>query len=111
MEISRAVDRLIASAPALLAATTTKERDEISNRMRPEADRLIISLNEVARAGTAGEATITIQTLVNSLRSNLAQLENLVGLRVETREHLAALLQALFQANKEAERLFAPWIE
>ena len=37
MEISRAADRLIASAPALLAATTTKERDEISNRMRPEA--------------------------------------------------------------------------
>ena len=111
MEISRAVDRLIASAPALLAAATTKEREEISNRMRPEADRLIISLNEVARAGTAGEATITIQTLVNSLRSNLAQLENLVGLRLETREHLAALLQALFQANKEAERLFAPWIE
>ena len=40
MEISRAADRLIASAPALLAATTTRERDEISNRMRPELDRL-----------------------------------------------------------------------
>src|SRR3954469_21185181 len=36
MEISRAADRLISSASALLAATTTKERDEISNRMRPE---------------------------------------------------------------------------
>src|ERR1700675_1609277 len=29
LEISRAADRLIASAPALLAATTTKERDEV----------------------------------------------------------------------------------
>ena len=31
MGISRAVDRLIASAPALLAATTAREHDEISN--------------------------------------------------------------------------------
>src|SRR5215470_10715848 len=44
MEISRAADRLIASAPALLAATTAKERDEISQRMRPEVDRLITGL-------------------------------------------------------------------
>ena len=111
MEISRAVDRLIASAPALLAATTTKERDEVSNRMRPEVDRLITGLNEVARAGTAGEAAIAIQSLVASLRSNLAELENLVGLRLKTREGLAGLLQALFQANQEAQRLFAPWLQ
>src|SRR5438874_3643035 len=89
MEISRAADRLIASAPALLAATTTKEHDEISNRMRPEVDRLIIGLNDIVRFGTAGEAPITIQLLVASLRSNLAELENLVGLRLETRERLA----------------------
>src|SRR5436309_1353253 len=94
MEISRAADRLIASAPALLAATTTKEYDEISNRMRPEVDRLIIGLTDVGRFGTAGEAAIAIQMLVASLRSNLAEVENLVGLRVETKERLAGLLQA-----------------
>src|SRR6516225_867957 len=77
MEISRAADRLIASAPALLAATTTKERDEISNRMRPEVDRLTVGLMEIERAGIAGEATITIQVLVSSLQSSLEQLENL----------------------------------
>ena len=111
MEISRAADRLIASAPALLAATTTKERDEISNRMRPEVDRLITGLVDVERGGTAGEAAITIQLLVSSLRSNLAELENLVGLRLETRERLAGLLQSAFQANQEAQRLFAPWLQ
>ena len=111
MEISRAIDRLIASTPALLATTTTKERDEVSMRMRPEVDRLIISLNEVSRAGAAGTATITVQTLVAALRSNLAELENIVGQRLKTKEQLAALLQTLFQANKEAERLFAPWLE
>jgi signal transduction histidine kinase len=111
MEVSRAADRLIASASALLAATTTKERDEISNWMRPEVDRLIIGLNEVGRAGTAGDAAITVQLLVASLRSNLAELENLVGLRLKTRERLAGLLQSMFQANQETQRLFAPWFQ
>jgi signal transduction histidine kinase len=111
MEISRAADRLIASAPALLAATTTKEHDEVSNRMRPEVDRLIVGLIDVGRGGAASEAAIAVQLLVASLRSNLAELENLVGLRLKTRERLASLLQAAFQANQEAQRLFAPWLQ
>ena len=111
LAVSRAADRLIASAPALLAANTTRERDEISNRMRPEVDRLIIGLNDVLRAGTAGESAATIQSLVASLRSNLAELENLVGLRLKTRERVAGLLQAVFQANQETQRLFAPWLQ
>jgi adenylate cyclase len=111
MEISRAADRLIASAPALLAATTAKDRDEISNRMRPEVDRLITGLVDIERGGTAGEAAITMQLLVSSLRSNLAELENLVRLRLETRERLAGLMQSAFQANQEAQRLFAPWLQ
>jgi signal transduction histidine kinase len=111
MEVSRAADRLIASASALLAATTTKERDEISNRMRLEVDRLTFGLNEVSRAGTAGEAAIAIELLVASLRSNLAELEDVVGLRLKTQERITELLQAAFQANQETQRLFAPWFE
>jgi signal transduction histidine kinase len=111
MEISRAADRLIASAPAVLAATTAKERDEISNRMRPEVDRLTAGLTDIERTGMAGEAAISIQVLVASLRSNLEELESLVGSRLKTRERLAGLLQAAFQANQEAQRLFAPWLQ
>jgi signal transduction histidine kinase/methyl-accepting chemotaxis protein len=109
LAISRAADQLIASAPALLAATTTMERDDISKRMRPEVDRLIIAVNDVLRAGTAGEAAATIQLLAASLRSNLTELETLVGVRLKIRERLAALLQSAFQANQETQRLFAPW--
>jgi adenylate cyclase len=111
MEISRAADRLIASAPALLAATTAKERDEISNRMRPEIDRLTTGLIDIGRAGSAGEAAIAIQLLVTSLRSNLAQLEDLLGLRLTARERLAGLLRAAFQVNQDSQRLFAPWLQ
>ncbi len=111
MEISRAADRLIASAPALLAATSAKERDEISNRMRPEFDRLAAGLVDIERAGIVGEAAITVQLLVSSLRSSLAELENLVRLRLETRDRLAGLMQSVFQASQEAQRLFAPWLQ
>src|SRR6516164_2272060 len=111
MEISRAADRLITSAPALLSATTAKERDEVSDRMRPEVDRLVTGLTDIERAGTAGEASITIQLLVASLRHNLAELENLVGLRLSARGRLAVLLQTAFQASQEAQRLFAPWLQ
>jgi adenylate cyclase len=111
MEISRAADRLIASAPALLAAGSAKERDEISNRMRPEVDRLITGLVDIGAAGAVGDAAITIQLLVSSLQSNLAELENLVRLRLETRDRLAGLMQSAFQANQEAQRLFAPWLQ
>jgi signal transduction histidine kinase len=111
MEVSRAADRLVASASALLAAATTEERDEVSARMRPEVDRLTAALDEIARAGMAGDAAIAIQSLVASLRSNLVDLESLVGLRLKTRERLTELLQAVFRANQEAERLFAPWLQ
>jgi adenylate cyclase len=112
MEISRAADRLIAAAPALLAATTTKEYDDVSNRMRPEVDRLIVGLTDVGRsAGTASQAAIAIQVLAASFRSNLLELENLVGLRLKTRERLTELLQSVFQANQETQRLFAPWLQ
>jgi adenylate cyclase len=111
MEVSRAIDRLIASAPALLAAATTKEYDEVSSRMRPEVDRLVAGLNYVGRGGTAGEEAVSIQLLVGSFRSNLAELENLVRLRLTSKERLARLLQAVFQANEETQRLFAPWLQ
>ena len=111
MEISRAADRLIAAAPALLAATTTKEREEIASRMRPEVDRLGIGLADIERIGTASGSAITIQMLVASLRSNLAELEILVGRRLETRERLAELLQEVFQASQATQRLFAPWFQ
>jgi hypothetical protein len=68
MGTSRAADRLIATAPALLAATTTREYDEVSNRMRPEIDRLIVGLTAVGRGGTATEAAIAVQLLVASTK-------------------------------------------
>ena len=79
--------------------------------MRPEVDRLIIGLTDVGRTGSAGELTVAIQLLVASLRSNLAEIEALVGRRLEVRTRLAGQMQAAFQANQATQRLFAPWFQ
>ena len=111
MEISRAADRLIASVPALLAATTAKEYDGVSSRMRPEIDRLIVGLVDVGRGGSVGDTVVAVQLLVASLRANLGELEKLVGLRLKIRERLVALLQAAFRVNQDSRQLFAPWLQ
>ena len=87
------------------AAATKKERDEISSRMRPEVDRLIIGLNDIGRGGNAGETAVAIQLLVASLRANLAEIETLVGQRLETRERLAGLLQGVFRASQAMSQM------
>ena len=111
MEISRAADRLIAAAPALLAAATSKEHAEASSRMRPEIDRLILGLNDVLRSGVAGDSAVAIESLVASLRANLVELEELLGQRLKAKERLGGMLQSAFQANQEVQRLFAPWLQ
>ena len=68
--------------------------------MRPEVDRLIIGLNNVTRAGMADDASAVIATLSVSLRSNLVELEDLVGQRLKSRDRLSRLLRSVFQANQ-----------
>jgi GAF domain-containing protein len=111
MEMSRSADRLMALTPALLAAASTQERDEIAMRMRPEIDRLTALLNAIKRDGSTEAAATVIEPLVASFESNLAQLEKLVGFRLESQERLAALLEEAFQADRDTERLFAPWFQ
>ena len=111
MQISRAANRLMASTPALLAAASTQERDEIAERMRPEIDHLTAGLADIQRGGSTESAATAVEPLVTSFRSNLAELENLVGLRLKSKERLAALLREAFQANQDTEQLFAPWFQ
>jgi signal transduction histidine kinase len=110
MEISRAVDRLMALEPGLLAASTAKERDEIVQRMQPEFDRLAAGLESVGRSRSANGAA-AIQPLVNAFQSNLTKLESLVSLRLMTRKQLAGLVEQAFQADQSMQALFAPWLE
>jgi PAS domain S-box-containing protein len=111
MEVSRAAERIIAIAPALIGAITPGQRDEISARLRPEVDRLLTALNNLKQGGTTSESLEAVGRLVDSLRTNLSALDDLVARRLRTSDRGNQLLQAVFQTNDEVQRLFTPWLQ
>jgi signal transduction histidine kinase len=111
LELSRSAERIIAAAPALLAATDRARRDEVKAELAAEVERLNARLAELIGAGAALLPLSEIEPTVSSLTANLARLEALVARRLEASEHVAALRRGVFQTNEETQRLLAPWLE
>lgn len=95
LELSRSADRIIAAAPALLAATDRKRRDEVTARLESEVERLNGKLIELKRDRTEILPLLRIEPIVSSLTSNFDALENLVARRLETNERIKALLRGV----------------
>jgi signal transduction histidine kinase len=111
LELSRSAERIIAAAPALLAATDRQRRDEVKAELKVEVDRLNEKLLELRRDRTDVLPLLaTIEPIITSLTVNLAALENLVARRLEANERIRTLRSAVLQANDETQRLLAPWL-
>jgi len=111
LELSRSAERIIAAAPALLAATDRNRRDEIKAELEAEVGRLNGKLLELKSDATESSPLLKIEPIVSSLRANLATLEDLVARRLETNERIRTLRRSVFQTNDETQRLLAPWLE
>jgi signal transduction histidine kinase len=109
LELSRSADRIIAAAPALLAATDRKRRDEVKAELEAEVERLNGKLLELKRDRTELQPLLSIEPIVSSLRDNLAALEELVARRLDTNERIKNLLRGVFETNNETQRLLVPW--
>jgi signal transduction histidine kinase len=109
LELSRSADRIIAAAPALLAATDRKHRDEIRAELEAEVARLNGKLLDLKRDRPEVLPLLRIEPIVASLTANLAALEELVARRLDTNERIKALLRGVFQTNEDTQRLLAPW--
>jgi signal transduction histidine kinase len=110
LELSRSADRIIAAAPALLAATDRKRRDEVKAELGAEVERLNAKLLDLKRDQTDLLPLLRIEPIVSSLTVNLAALEDLVARRIDTNERIKTLLRSVFQTNDEMQRLLAPWL-
>jgi signal transduction histidine kinase len=109
LELSRSAERIIAAAPALLAATERQRRDEIKAELAAEVDRLNTKLLDLKR--DRGEALPrTMEPIVAALTVNLAALDDVVARRLDANERVNALRRGIFQASEETQRLLAPWL-
>jgi signal transduction histidine kinase len=109
LELSRSAERIIAAAPALLAATDRKRRDGIKAELAAEVDRLNTKLLDLKR--DRGEALPrTIEPIVAALTVNLAALDDVVARRLDANERVTTLRRGIFQASEDTQRLLAPWL-
>jgi signal transduction histidine kinase len=111
LELSRSAERIIAAAPALLAATDRDRRDEINAALATEIARLNAGLAELKGADVGLLPGPEIELIVSALTANLATLEDVVARRIATNEHIGTLRRRVFQTNDETQRLLAPWLE
>jgi signal transduction histidine kinase len=109
LELSRSAERIIAAAPALLAATDRNRRDQVSAELGTEVARLNAKLSELGRERSEDPTLSKVEPVIASLSANLAALEALVVRSLDAREQSKALMRDVFQANEETSRLLSPW--
>jgi signal transduction histidine kinase/ActR/RegA family two-component response regulator len=110
LEISREAERIVAAAPALLAATTTALRKELTNEITVEVERL----NELVANLKSDEIDATvleaIELAVQRLGENLTALDFLVSNHLAASERKRAILTKLSTTNTGAQRALSPGI-
>ncbi|HEY6983941.1 PAS-domain containing protein, partial [Reyranella sp.] len=109
LELSRSAERIIAAAPALLAATDPAQRDEVKAGLEAEVARLDDKLGELRNKTDKASPLSEIEPLVGSLIANLSSLEDLVARRLDANERVRSLQREVFRANDETGRLLSPW--
>lgn len=111
LELSRSAERIIAAAPALLAATDRTRRDAVKAELAAEVERLNARLADLKADDARLPPLLKIEPIVSSLTANLATLEGLVARRLETNERISTLRRRVFRTNEETQRLLAPWLQ
>src|SRR5690606_13267565 len=103
-------ERIIATAPGLLAAVDGDQRDAVSADLAAEVAALNARLAGL-RADDAGLAAMAdIEPIVAALTGTLAALEAVVGRRVAANVRVAALRRDALAAHDEVQRLLTPWL-
>ena len=110
LELSRSAERIIAAAPALLAATERTRRDEVIGELNAETDRLNRNLLELKLDRAEVVAVLEIEPLILSLTANLTALKDVVARRLDTNERIGTLRGQVIQTNDATQRLLAPWL-
>ncbi|WP_202334242.1 MULTISPECIES: adenylate/guanylate cyclase domain-containing protein [unclassified Mesorhizobium] len=110
LELSRQAERVTATAPSILAATSKARHDEIRAVVADslaQLDELLASL----KAASQGTSPVTgIEAAVVGLRSNFEALDGIVATRLSATARKEELLRRLSTTVNASQRLIAPAI-
>jgi class 3 adenylate cyclase/HAMP domain-containing protein len=110
LQLSRRVEGIVRSAPALLVAKTEQQRTQVSAEITSQAKRLKPLLQRGGNYETEEEkvAAELVASLVGNLNNNLADLDVLVKRRLSIVAHRDKLVRKLARASSVAQRTLAP---
>lgn len=110
LQMSRRVEGIVRSAPALLVAKTERERSEASSEITSQTKRLNLFLQNGSNYETEEERVVIelVTSMVEEVNNNLVDLDNLVKKRLIFVAQRDALVGKLARASSVAKRTLAP---
>jgi adenylate cyclase len=108
-ELSRHMERILAAAPELLAATTPDEKAQWSVRIATEVNILTSLLRNLREAGYEDSELAWLEPYVERLRDNLGELNRLINNRLEVAEQKKDLLRKELEVAAAMQQLLGPW--
>jgi hypothetical protein len=109
-ELSRHMERILAAAPELLAATTPDEKTQWSVRIATEVNILTSLLRNLRDAGYEDSELAWLEPYVERLRDNLGELNRLINNRLEVAEQKKDLLRKELEVAGAMQQLLGPWV-
>jgi hypothetical protein len=110
LELSRQAERVVAAAPAFLAANNRERHEEVSQAIAAEVDRLRERLADLKGSAVVPSALGAVEPAIDGLERNLAALDALVAGRIEVAERKEQLLRRLSGTNIATQRLVTPGV-
>ncbi len=108
LELSRQAEGLVSAAPALLAATTEGEREQLWTTISAESERLDQMMSGLKAGRGSGDMSVDlIEWSVIELRSNLDALNGLVARRLGFDRNIEDLLNKFRKSHGNTQRLLS----
>jgi PAS domain S-box-containing protein len=110
LELSRQAERIAAVAPALLAATSKAQHNQVSSSIAADLKHLEKLLGKVKGSAVDAVTLADLEPAVRGLHDSLDRLDALVARRIELADRKDKLIQRLSVAAVTAQRLIGPGV-
>ena len=107
LRVAQKAERLVALAPALEAATKSKDHEAVSERLATEKQEFEASLVALEKTGT--EQAGMVANAAEELLGNLTQLDAITAQRVQQKAVYDTLVPEVLEAYTRIQSVTSPW--